>query len=100
MQPKPMADTSRPLFPSVLFFISLSCLRYSPGLRVVDLLHPFHRATVQRFLDGDVAHPRRGGRAMPMLQAGRKPYHVARTDFFDGSALALHPAETGRDNQS
>ena len=38
-------------------------------VRVVDLLQPFHGLTVQRFLDGDVAHCGRGARVVPVLLA-------------------------------
>jgi hypothetical protein len=34
-----------------------------------------------------------------MFLAGRKPDDIARTDFFDRAALALHPTATGCDNQ-
>ena len=34
-----------------------------------------------------------------MLLARWKTHHIAGTDFLDGSALALHPAATGRDDQ-
>ena len=37
--------------------------------------------------------------AMPVLLPGREPDHVARPDLLDRSALALHPAAAGGDDQ-
>ncbi len=36
---------------------------------------------------------------VPMPRAGREPDDIAGTNFFDRLALALHPAEAGRDDQ-
>jgi hypothetical protein len=36
---------------------------------------------------------------VPMLLAGRNPDHVARPDFLDRPAPALHPAAAGRHDQ-
>ena len=73
MQPKPMADTSRPLLSQCsLLHRSHSPVCYpQPILFVADLLHPLDGLAVQRFLDGDVTHAGRGGRAVPVLLAGR-----------------------------
>src|SRR3954453_21508599 len=68
-------------------------------LFVADVLHPLDRRAVERFLDGDMRHGCRGGRAVPMLFAWLKPDHVARADFIDGTALPLHPADARGDNQ-
>ena len=68
-------------------------------LLIADLLHPVDYRTVQRFLNGDMRHRRRRGRAMPMLLTGRKPDHIAWPDFLDRAALTLRPAESGRDDQ-
>src|SRR5215218_9151162 len=43
-------------------------------LLVADLFHPVDILAVQRFLNGNVCHRRC---SVPMLQAGRKPDHVA-----------------------
>src|SRR5882724_10875869 len=39
-------------------------------------------------------------RAVPVLLVWRKPYDVAGTNFFDRSALALHPAKAEHDDKS
>src|SRR5882724_524876 len=109
MHPRPIADTSSPLCPSLRVFIVASpfsenrSARSGPNgvgiLRVADLLHPIDRTAVECFLNGDMAHRRGAGRAVPMLLAGFEPDHVAGTDFLDRATLALHPAEAGGDDQ-
>src|SRR5437016_14544092 len=39
-------------------------------------------------------------RAMPMLDAGRTPDHIAGSDFLDQPAPALRPPNAGGDDQS
>src|SRR5918994_3848053 len=86
MVPSPGPSISRSSGPSVLL--------------VADLFHPVDDLAVQRLLNGDVRHCRRGGCAMPMLLIRRKPDHIARADFLDRAAPGLHPAEAGRDDQN
>ncbi len=69
-------------------------------LLVADLLHPVDNFAVFRLGNGDMCHRRGRGCAVPVLFARSEPDHVARTDFLDRTALALHPAAAGRDNQS
>src|SRR5436190_18253352 len=64
------------------------------------MLHPLNHFPVQRLLNGDMSHRGRRRSAVPMLLVRRKPDDIARPDFLDWSALALHPAATGCDNQS
>src|SRR6476659_7682389 len=78
-------------------FFSVSV--FSTILFVADFFHPVHRLAVQRFLNGDMRHRGRRGRAMPMLLTGRKPDHIARANFLDRSAPTLRPPKTGRDDQ-
>src|SRR5262249_8940043 len=61
-------------------------------LFVTDLFHPVNRLTVKLLLDGDMCHGCGGRGAMPMLLTGRDPDYVARLDFFNRSAPALHSA--------
>src|SRR6266536_2522086 len=108
MQPSPMTETSRPLFPSVCFCIfelltearSRFSLQSTPVLFVADLFHPVYGFPIQRFLNGDMRHRRRGRRPMPMLLAGRKLDHITGPNFLDWPALALNPTQAECDNQS
>src|SRR3954447_10761634 len=70
-----------------------------PVLRIADLLQPVDRATVQLFLNRDVAHRCGGTRTMPMLLARRKPDDIARAYFLDGTTVALHSAKARCNNQ-
>src|SRR6476469_5106608 len=70
-----------------------------PVLVIGDLLQPVDVFSAEGFLNSDVRHGRRWRSAVPMLQARRKPHHIAGADFLDRSALALHPSETGGDDQ-
>jgi hypothetical protein len=63
------------------------------------MLEPLNVLAIQRFLNGNVRHRDGCCCAMPMLQAGRKSDHIARTHFLDRSALALNPSQAGRDDQ-
>src|SRR6476660_2844061 len=101
MQPSPIADTSRLLFPSSRFcIVQLRCLvSKRVVLFVADLLHPLNWTSIQRLLNGDMRHRRRRRRAMPMLFTGRDPHHVAGPEFLYGAAPTLHPAEAECDDQ-
>ncbi len=70
----------------------------APILLFTDVLHPIDNLTVELFLNGDVRHGGGGGGPMPVLFAGRKPYDITGTDFFDCSAFALGPAAASRDD--
>jgi hypothetical protein len=81
-------------FPSV----SRGALRGSI-LLVADFLHPVDSFPVELFHYGDMRH-RRGRRcAVPVLDAGRTPDHVAGSDFLFGLAPALRPAASRGDYQ-
>src|SRR5208337_2412517 len=105
MQPRPIAETSRLLFPSLRFCIAIllvrDCVawRSTPVLFVADLLHPVDGLAVERLLNGDVGHCGGRGGAVPVLLARRNPDDVARPDLFDGTAPALRPSEAECDDQ-
>src|SRR5438309_9501174 len=61
-------------------------------LLVGDLLHPIDVLAVEGFLYGNVGQCGRRRGAVPVFQARWKPHDVARMDFFDGTAIALHRA--------
>jgi hypothetical protein len=58
-------------------------------LFVADLFHPIGVLAVELFNDGDVRHGGSGSRTVPMLFTAWKPDDVSRTNFLDGSSLAL-----------
>src|SRR6266487_4323361 len=102
MQPRPMAETSKSLFPSLRFFIvfpSRQSLSSSPVLLVADPFHPVDGLAVEPLLDGDVRHRRRRRRTVPVLFVGRKPDDIAGVNFLDAPTPNLHPAVTGCDDQ-
>src|SRR5437016_2960955 len=68
-------------------------------LFVADFFHPVHDLAFEGFLNGDMSHGCGRRSAMPMLQAGREPDHIARTNFLDQTSFALHPTQAGGDNQ-
>src|SRR3954470_17829667 len=68
-------------------------------LIVADLLHPVDALPVEGLRDCDVGHRGGGGRAVPVLLAGRNPDHVAGADLLLRAAVALGPAAAGRDDQ-
>src|SRR5438445_5113073 len=70
-----------------------------PVLVITDLFHPIDVLAVECFGDRDMRHRGNRSGAVPMLLARRKPDDVARPDFLDRPALALHPTEAGGDNQ-
>jgi hypothetical protein len=69
-------------------------------LLVADVLHPFDGLTVQRLLNGDMGHCRRGLRPMPMFFTGREPNNIAWANFLDWTSPTLHPSTPAGDNQS
>src|SRR5262245_36791743 len=79
--------------PSIGFVSSASVLL------VGHLLQPVHASTVQRFRNGEMRHRVLVGRAVPVLDAGWRPDHVAWLDFLLRPALLLDPAGSGRHDQ-
>jgi membrane protein YqaA with SNARE-associated domain len=79
----------------------LAAGRGRPGqvFGVGHLLHPFDRLAIECLLDRDMGHRGARGGAVPVLVAGRAPYHVAGADLDDRLALALGPAAAGGDDQ-
>src|SRR2546423_10743300 len=67
-------------------------------LFVADLFHPFDGLAVELFNNGDVRHRRRLSGAVPMLLTRRTPDNIAWPNFLFRTALALHPAASGRDD--
>src|SRR3954467_14351509 len=68
-------------------------------LFVANLLQPVDVLAVDGLLDGDVGHGGGGRRAVPVLNAWRKPDHVARPDLLLRAAPLLHPAEARHDDK-
>src|SRR5947208_16742410 len=90
-QTQSACSKNEPTF-QLLLFAAVLCLTH--------LLHPVDDlAVVERFLNGDVRHSARWHCAVPMFFVRREPDHVARPDFFDRSAFALRPSQTGCDDQ-
>src|SRR5438552_1069275 len=88
---RPMPEAA-PVTRATLFSKDMFILNSSLAvLFVADLLKPVHDLAFELFLNRDVRH--RVGRrsAVPMLQARRKPDHIAGTNFLDRTSLALHP---------
>src|SRR5712692_11478352 len=73
MQPRPSAETSRSLFPSLRFCIAPPDVLV---LRAANLLHPVHGLAVELFLNGDVRHGGRCPGAVPVLLTWRNPDNV------------------------
>ena len=73
--------------------------RSSSVLLVADLLHPVDSLAVKLFHDSDMGHRRSRRCAVPVLDAGRTPDHVAGPDFLFGLAPALRPAAPRGDDQ-
>src|SRR5438105_4215368 len=67
-------------------------------LFVADLFHPFDGLAVELFDNGDVRHHGRRSSTVPMLLTGRTPDNIAWPNFLFRTALALHPAASGRDD--
>ena len=66
-------------------------------LLVGYFFHPLDGFSVECFLNRDVRQRRRERGAMPMLQTGWKPDHIARANFLNRAPLALHPPNSGGD---
>ena len=66
---------------------------------IADLFQPIDDLSVERFLNGDVAHPRRCSRLVPMFFAGRTHDHIAGADFPLRSVPTPHPAAAGGDDE-
>src|SRR3954454_10156411 len=79
--------------------ISRRVLLLATILFVANLLQPVDVLTVDGLLDGDVGHGGGGRRAVPVLDARRKPDHVARPDLLLRATPLLHPAEAQRDDE-
>ncbi len=62
---------------------------------VRHLLQPIDVPAVERFLDRDVRHRRRGSRAMPVFVRRRAPDDITGADLNDRFPLALGPAAPG-----
>ena len=69
-------------------------------LFIACLFHPLHDLPIEIFLNGDVCNGCGRRSAVPMPFSRWKPYHVARTNFFNRAAFALNASTTGSDNQS
>jgi hypothetical protein len=84
-------------------FAFISCSLFVAEFReivfIADRLHPLDVLAIERFLDGDVRHRRRGGRTVPMLVARRAPDDIARADLHLLLAFALRPAAARRDDE-
>ena len=99
---KDAAGPNTDLFDGVSKLLSslrASALHPRPVLPVPHQLQPRHRRPVQLFLDGDMAHPSRCRRPVPVLLAGRKPHHVAGEYLLHRPARALHPPPPGGHDQ-
>src|SRR3954451_12293981 len=68
-------------------------------LLVADVLHPVDHLAVDRLLDGDVRHGRRGRRPVPVLLARWEPDDVTGADLLDRPSLSLGPAAARRDDE-
>src|SRR5215207_5437215 len=68
-------------------------------LLVADLLQPILVLAVDGLPDGEVCHGGGGRRAVPVLNAWRKPDHVAGPDLLLQAAPLLHEAEARRDDE-
>src|SRR5947199_9340899 len=113
MQPRPIAETSRPCLPSFRFsrLIDLllcfgTCgwgyfLKTSFGLIlfVADLFHPVGGLAVELFLDGDVSHGRGWRGTEAMFPPRREPDHVTPPDLID-RPQSLYPYAASRPEQA
>src|SRR5690349_7252525 len=75
------------------------CQPSTPILLGADVLHPVDHFAIEGLRDGDVRHACGCRGAVPMLLGRREPDYVAGPDVFDGAALSLYPAATGRNDQ-
>ena len=60
---------------------------------------PVDNFSIEFFLNGDVGHGRGESGSVPVFFAGRKPDHIAGTDFLYLRAFALSPTAAGGDDQ-
>src|SRR6476469_580662 len=82
------------------FSLALRLARRNAILLVGDLLHPLDDLAVERFLNRDVSHCRRGCGAVPVLFVRRKPHHVAGPDLLDWPTRTLREtAAAGHDQR-
>jgi hypothetical protein len=70
-----------------------------PELFFGHLLHPIDDLAVQALCNGNVRHPGRGRRSMPVLFAWGEPDHIAGANLFDRPAFSLRPAASGRHDE-
>src|SRR4051794_73073 len=111
MQPRPSAETSSLLFPSIRFCIGFSFGAprglglVNSGPRSISImlvghrLQPLHIFTAGRAGDRDMAHGGGGRRAMPVFDARRGPDDIARFDLALWAPFFLHPSGTGGDDE-
>src|SRR5438067_7880172 len=103
MQPRPRAETSRLLFPSVRFCIvfpfsyprvaSLIVVARASELTIANVLTPIGaRAALVDLPHRDVRHEAVRRCAVPVPFAGRRVNHIAWTDLDDFTATGLHQA--------
>src|SRR5437764_7869705 len=103
MQPRPRAETSRLLFPSVRFCIvfpfsyprvaSLIVVARASELTIANVLAPIGaRAALVDLPHRDVRHEAVRRCAVPVPFAGRRVNHIAWTDLDDFTAAGLHQA--------
>ena len=78
---------------------SITRMASLPILVVSNFFHPVDDFAIEAFLDRDVRHRVFVRRAVPMFQTRREPNDIAGTDFLDGPAFALNPAEAESDDQ-
>jgi hypothetical protein len=80
--------------------VGLGCAR-QPGkiFLVRDFLQPVDIFSVEGFLNGNMCHRGRRGRAMPVLVTRRAPNHIARSNLDNGFAFALRPPAASGDEQ-
>lgn len=76
-----------------------SCRRACEILCIGNVRQPFNVLAVERFLHGNVRHRSCGGRAVPVLVAGRAPDDISRTNLDDRLAFALGPPAARCDDQ-
>ena len=75
------------------------CWRLTFVLRLRDLFRPSDGFPVFGFSDCDVGHAVGGSSPMPVACLRRDPDNVTRMDFLTWTALLLHVADAGGDDQ-
>src|SRR5829696_9712928 len=77
-----------------------SAARWSSVVMLIrHLLQPIHVLTVDGLLDGNVRHRSSRRRAVPVLDARRKPDHVPGSNLLFRAAPLLHEAKARRDEK-